>query len=311
LARIVLKIDVDTLRGTREGVPALVDMLEAAQAGATFLFSLGPDHTGWALRRVFRPGFLKKVSRTSVVEHYGVKTLMYGTLLPGPDIGVRAATEMRAVRDAGFEVGIHCWDHVYWQDNVRDRGNDARWTCAQMQRAHDRFVSIFGRAPTTHGAAGWQMNEHGLALIDKWGMTYASDGRGDGPYRPAVGTRVLSHIQMPTTLPTLDELIGIDDITVDNVAERLLTYTARDTDSNGRVLAERDHVFTLHAELEGQKLAPVFNALLRGWQAQGHQLVSMADYHATLDPATLPVRPFAWGSIPGRSGELMIQPDAA
>jgi hypothetical protein len=73
---MVLKIDVDTYRGTREGVPNLVRMLKAHQAGATFLFSLGPDHTGWALPRALRPGFFSKVSRTSVVEHYGFKTLM-------------------------------------------------------------------------------------------------------------------------------------------------------------------------------------------------------------------------------------------
>ena len=85
--KLALKIDVDTDRGTQEGVPRLLDMLKKFQAGATFLFSLGPDHTGRALKRVFRPGFLKKVSRTSVVEHYGIRTLLYGTLLPGPDIG--------------------------------------------------------------------------------------------------------------------------------------------------------------------------------------------------------------------------------
>src|SRR5205814_706897 len=106
---IALKIDVDTLRGTREGVPALVRALQRARAGATFLFSLGPDHTGRAIRRVFRPGFLSKVSRTSVLEHYGLRTLMYGTLLPGPDIARRAGAQMRAVRDAGFEIGVHCY----------------------------------------------------------------------------------------------------------------------------------------------------------------------------------------------------------
>ena len=73
MALIVLKIDVDTLRGTREGVPNLARIFDRYKARATFLFSLGPDHTGWAMRRVLRPGFLKKVSRTSVVEHYGVK----------------------------------------------------------------------------------------------------------------------------------------------------------------------------------------------------------------------------------------------
>ena len=108
MARIALKVDVDTWRGTREGVPALVRTMAKAGAGGTFLFSLGPDHTGRAIFRALRPGFLKKVSRTSVVEHYGVKTLMYGVALPGPDIGKREAGTLHSVRDTNFEVGVHC-----------------------------------------------------------------------------------------------------------------------------------------------------------------------------------------------------------
>jgi hypothetical protein len=78
---ITLKVDVDTLRGTREGVPRLVGLLRRMHIPATFLFSLGPDHTGRALRRMFRRGFLSKVRRTSVASHYGIRTLLYGTLL--------------------------------------------------------------------------------------------------------------------------------------------------------------------------------------------------------------------------------------
>ncbi|HSM99012.1 MAG TPA: polysaccharide deacetylase family protein, partial [Gallionella sp.] len=110
--QLALKIDVDTYRGTREGVPRLVELLQTYNAQATFFFSLGPDHTGRAIKRVFRPGFLGKVSRTSVLEHYGIKTLLYGTLLPAPDIGAKCADILRMVRDAGFEVGIHCYDHI-------------------------------------------------------------------------------------------------------------------------------------------------------------------------------------------------------
>ncbi len=301
MAQIALKIDVDTLRGTRQGVPTLVRLLERANARATFLFSLGPDHTGWALRRALRPGFLKKVSRTSVLEHYGLTTLLYGVLLPGPDIGRRAATEMRAVRNAGFECGIHTWDHVRWQDNVRQRGRD--WTLAQMQKSYARFIEIFGSAPTTHGAAGWQMNASAFAQIDAWQMAYASDGRGHSPYRPTLAGQPLAHVQLPTTLPTFDEKLGINGASAAEVVRQLLALTEPE-----QVGQNTDQVFTLHAELEGQKLAPAFAELLAGWRAQGHSLVALADYYATLKLDRLPLLPVSWGEVPGRSGELIVQP---
>ena len=159
---LALKIDVDTLNGTRFGVPALIDVLKKHQAGGTFLFSLGPDHTGRAIKRVFRKGFLGKVKRTSVVSHYGFPTLLYGTLLPGPDIGKRAADILRKTRDEGFEVGIHTWDHVKWQDGVEHE--TAAWTRREMSLAQDRFTEIFKTPARTHGAAGWQMSNHALRL---------------------------------------------------------------------------------------------------------------------------------------------------
>jgi peptidoglycan/xylan/chitin deacetylase (PgdA/CDA1 family) len=296
LATIALKVDVDTLRGTLEGVPRLLGTLERARATATFLYSLGPDHTGWALRRVFRPGFLTKVSRTSVVKHYGWRTLMYGVLLPAPDIGRVGAQAMLAARRAGHECGIHTWDHVVWQDHVR--GRDAAWTRRQMGLAHERYGQIFGEPPATHGAAGWQMNASALRQLDHWGLAYASDGRGSGPYRPQVEGRTLAHVQLPTTLPTLDELLGSDGIDESNVARALLARTESD----------RDQVYTLHAELEGGLLAPAFAALLAGWGAQGHRLVALGTLHDELDLAVLPALPLAWGTVPGRSGELMVGP---
>lgn len=296
MKRIALKIDVDTYRGTRLGVPALVDLLQRHGAQATFLFSLGPDHTGRAIKRAFRPGFMKKVKRTSVLEHYGLLTLMYGTVLPGPDIGRRCADVLRAVRDAGFEVGIHCWDHVRWQDGVALAEN--AWVEVEMTRASKRFEEIFGERPRTHGAAGWQMNRHALRLTQRLGFTYSSDGRGSHPFIPVIDGEIVACPQLPTTLPTLDELIGVDDITADNVAERLLQLTAG---------SEQDQVFTLHAELEGMKLAPVLDRLLAGWRAQGYELVATRDLYAALDLKALPRHEVRFEEIPGRSGTLMVQ----
>ena len=49
----------------------------------------------------------------------------------------------------------------------------------------------------------------------------------------------------------------------------------------------RDHVFTLHAELEGMKLLPVLRRLMQGWRAQGYELVSMRTLLAALDDRQL------------------------
>ena len=179
---VALKIDVDTYRGTREGAQRLAALLERLKVRATFLFSLGPDHTGRAIRRVFRRGFMGKVKRTSVLEHYGLKTLLYGVLLPGPRIGARCRAEMRAIAAAGFEVGVHTWDHTRWQDYVARA--DEPWTRRELTLAHEEFAAVFGHAPLVHGAAGWQMNPYVPALERELGFRYASDTRGTGPFLP-------------------------------------------------------------------------------------------------------------------------------
>jgi undecaprenyl phosphate-alpha-L-ara4FN deformylase len=295
--KLALKIDVDTLRGTREGVPRLVELLRRHGAGATFLFSVGPDHTGRAIRRVFRPGFVGKVQRTSVVQHYGMKTLMYGTLLPGPDIGRRAGSIMRNVRDEGFEVGVHGWDHTKWQDGVD--AADAEWTGRQMLLACERFTEIFKEDPRAHGAAGWQMNLHALRMSQALGFDYCSDGRGTHPHLPVWNAELVRCPQFPTTLPTLDELIGTDGVTEANVADKLLAMTAAPP--------LHGHVYTLHAELEGMLLAPIFEQLLTGWQAQGYAMTSLRRLYETVQALALPRHEVGTGTVPGRSGTLLMQ----
>lgn len=296
MRKLALKIDVDTYRGTREGVPALVALLQASQAQATFLFSLGPDHTGRAITRALRPDFLKKVGRTSVLEHYGMKTLLYGTLLPAPNIAKRCKAILQSVATAGFEVGVHVFDHVRWQDKVA--GKDAAWTATEMQLAFACFEDIFGFPAHTHGAAGWQMNREAFRLEQKMQLNYASDTRGSHPFIPVWQAEIIQCPQVPSTLPTLDELIGLGSITINNVADYILNLTEPE--------AEHGHVYTLHAELEGMKLRPVFEKLLNGWKKQGYQLINCQQLLAA-QPQPLPKHHLSIGSIAGRSGTLMLQ----
>jgi undecaprenyl phosphate-alpha-L-ara4FN deformylase len=48
--RLARTVDVDTYRGTLEGVPRLLDLFAKEGVKATFFFSLGPDTSGKAIK---------------------------------------------------------------------------------------------------------------------------------------------------------------------------------------------------------------------------------------------------------------------
>jgi undecaprenyl phosphate-alpha-L-ara4FN deformylase len=202
--RLALKVDVDTDRGTRVGVPtsrrtARNSARRPASSSRSAPTRRAGGHAG------LRPGFFGKVSRTSVVQIYGIRTLLNGTLLPAPHIGRRNAGAMRAVRDAGFEVGIHCYNHYRWQDTCRDgpcRGP------AEFGAARAEFSRIFGarraRPAPRAGRATPEprgLRRGGAALLER----HARDG---SPVFPRIGGRVFRTLEIPSTLPTLDELMG-------------------------------------------------------------------------------------------------------
>ena len=307
-ARIGLKVDVDTLRGTREGVPRLMALFKKHGVDATFYFSVGPDHTGRAMRRVFRKGFAQKVARTSVLKHYGLKTLLYGVLLPGPDIGRSAGDVMRGVHGAGFEAGLHTYDHVRWQDYVANA--TAAWTRAEFERGVRAFERVFGFPPQSHAAAGWQINASGLELEQEYGLRYASDTRGGPAFLPVLAHGVSSCPQLPTTLPTFDEVLGVDGVDESTIADAVFRLSAAAAASGSR---PEDHlqVFTLHAELEGMLLLDAFESLLLKWRESGASIVRMAKIHELAMQRPLPVRSVVMGEIAGRSGQLAVQAASA
>lgn len=288
MKRIALKIDVDTYRGTLHGVPALVGLLQKYDAGATFFFSLGPDQSGYDKRA------------TSLSRHYDLATRLYGRLLPGPDIGVRCAESLRLACNAGFEVGIHAWNRARWERNVQTAENP--WIEGEMAKACARFEALFADAPKAHAAAGWRMNRHALRLTQRLGFSYASDCRGSHPFLPVIDGELVTCPQLPTTLPTLDELLVLEpryspEQAVDRIAQLANAIAG-------------DHVFTLRAELEGMKFIDAFERLLGAWKSNDHQLVPLRDIRATLDPGALPRHTVSLENTPGRNGARLTQGNA-
>lgn len=292
--QLAIKIDVDTDRGTRIGVPQLLTLFARSNIKATFLFSLGPDNTGRAIKRILRPGFLKKVRRTGVVGTYGLATLLNGVLWPGPHIAKRNAAIMQLTQALGHEVGIHCYDHIHWQDNVQKMSEKA--VQEEFNRALTAFHDTFGFAAKTAGAAGWQANAYSFAAYDQAKLAYASDVRGNGAFYPRIGQQVFKTLQIPSALPTLDELLGLPEHPLSTLTEFYLAQLQPD----------QPNILTIHAELEGMAYLSWFSDFLKTLQAKNMEIIPVAAVAAQVlaAPEKIPVRDVIQASIPGRSGLL-------
>jgi len=287
-----LRVDVDTRRGLDEGVPRLLELFRRLGVRASFFVTMGPDHSGRALRRALRPSFLAKMWRTNPLKLYGLRTLLSGTLVPARLVGAGAPAMLRQIADEGHEVAPHGWDHVGWQDRIHRLDRTA--IRADLDLAAGSYLAAVGVAPSASAAPGWRTSPLALAVQEGRGLRYASDTRGDGPFRPSVDDGTLETIQLPTTMPTMDEVLG----RVANVPLAL-----------AQAVRSGVNVFALHAEVEGGALLDAFETFLARLGAVRAQLTRLDDLAARVLGAggELPIARVVRGWIEGRSDWIALQ----
>jgi peptidoglycan/xylan/chitin deacetylase (PgdA/CDA1 family) len=292
--RVALKVDCDTDEGTRAGVPRLVEILGARGIRATFFFTLGPDRSGMAVKRIFtKKGFLRKMLRTRAPSLYGWRTMLAGTLLPAPMIGERGADAMRATARAGHATGVHGWDHVGWHDRLDAMSLvDIR---SDYGRAHAEYLRIFGVPARASAAPGWTVNARSLEVQEERALLFTSDTRGGSYFFPRAGDHVFRTLEIPTTLPTLDETLSWPELRSDDDQRRYFREAARGT-----------QVHTIHAEVEGRSKAGLFAAMLDDWLEDGvtFPLLSELAREALAHHAAIPARPVSRMELPGRAGTV-------
>lgn len=292
---LVLRIEVPTWRAA-QAVPAFVEILKRHHADASFLFSLGSDSSGRSLGHAYRPQRHGRPLGSSFADHFGWGSLLYGTLLPAPYIGRRSKTILQQLQESGHEVGILGWDSLAWVSRIEQAS--AAWSQDQLERANAAFHEVLGVQPQLHAAPGWRSNPHALRQTQQMGYNYASDMRGHCPFVPVWHGEIVRCLQIPTTLPTLDELLATADPA--NLGEQLLALTAA---------ADQHHVFSLRLDPAHNVAPALIENLLTGWREQGYELASVRSLANRQHIDKLPRHEVIVGAVPGRSGTLLLQGD--
>jgi undecaprenyl phosphate-alpha-L-ara4FN deformylase len=251
LFRVGLRIDVDTFRGTQEGVPNLLKVLAERRVKGTFFFSVGPDNMGRNIWRLFRPEFLRKMWRTKATKLYGRDILLKGIFWRGPLIAKKLGHFFKVAVSEGHEIGLHAWDHYRWQTHIeRMEGGEIR---RQLLQGCKVIQACTGTSPVCSAAPAWRITDQALLEKAKFPFRYNSDCRGTSIFYPVIEGETLSQPQIPTTLPTFDEVLGREGVDQENYNEYLIAL----------MKPESLNVLTIHAEVEGMFCLGLFQGFLQ------------------------------------------------
>ncbi len=271
--RIALKIDVTTERGVSEGVPRLLELLETYQVSATFFFAMD-----------FNPvrGLVRRAASLFAL---------------GGSQGPGLKDSLQAVQDAGHEIGLLGNEAESWRRQAAFA--DADWTRHQLALGMERFESLTGQVADRFAAPFWQPNAHLFGMEERRGFSFASDVRGKFPFFPQLHNIVSRCPQIPTTLPTLSEMLSRGEVTPANVHEYLYAESRR--------LLPHGHVYSASAEEEGLEHLEVMEKLVIMWKGQEGTLRTLGDIRAELDLEKLPVHQVGWAQVPGRKEHVAAQ----
>jgi peptidoglycan/xylan/chitin deacetylase (PgdA/CDA1 family) len=165
----------------------------------------------------------------------------------------------------------------------------------ELGRASALYGEILGHRTRTVAAPGWTVTADSLEVQDSLQLDYCSDARGRSPFYPVWDGRRFRTLQIPTTLPTTDELLGENGITAETLNDHYLS-----------LIEPGLNVHTIHAELEGKATVQLFVRLLERLKEKGARFVTLAEV-ASESKSGAPSCSISMEEIAGRAGTVAVQ----
>jgi hypothetical protein len=222
--------------------------------------------------------------RTNASRLYGMKTALYGTLLPSPLIALSFPELVEQIISAGHEVEFHAWDHRRWQDELFIRSLE--WIEDWFERGIKAYRRLVKKEPSSFGAPSWLIDNRVLELTKKYSFRYLSCTRAKEPFIHEISGLV----EIPSDLPCFEE-IGV----AQGVSQILHIL------KGGGM-----HILPVHAEIEGGIWDKYFIELCQKVRGMEFQFLPLSEIQTLLEPEALPVRKYRMELLPGRSSPCAV-----
>ncbi len=165
-----LRVDLESDKGIREGLPKLLDLLKKHGVKASFYVCMGGES---GLFELLKYSGKMESSGERKIKLFSLKEKIRIAFFPR-DFVKRNKKILRRIIDDGHELGIHGWKHREWtrgleKIDVRKKINDAKI----------KYAKIFWREAKSFAAPGFNTNEKIVKILKESGIKYISDFDGE------------------------------------------------------------------------------------------------------------------------------------
>lgn len=274
--RIAITVFVEDVAGYQHGLPAILSLFKQYDIHATFLLSPGFDNSGLRIRRLFRPWLLS--SQLPTIQK------LYGTLLPPKSLNKYFKPAVLSCIEQGHDVGLASFDSVLWQNQGLDASEAL--TRQHMNWSVDAFVEATGQRPKIHAASGCIVNKHLYKLERELGFELGIESRGKTLYLPRYQGVESDVLQLPITLPYLEELLVQDEINLDNIHEYFF--------AESQSVLPHGQVMALRASYEGRGWLGILEKLLVMWKGSSREFQTALQLLSQVEKGSIKRHQVGW-----------------
>jgi len=144
-----LRVDLESSKGIREGLPPLLDLLKKYEIKASFYLVMGGESNIFEILK-YRGGMAHSSERKIKIWSFWEKLRM--ALFP-KDFVTQNKEVLKRILEEGHELGIHGWKHRAWT-----RGLDKININEHIEKAIEKYKGLFGKNPISFAAPGFNTN---------------------------------------------------------------------------------------------------------------------------------------------------------
>ena len=192
-----LRVDLESGKGIREGVPKILNLLKKYDVKASFYVTMGGESN---LFELFR--YRKKLPGKRKISVFSKKEILRMVFLP-KDFVMENREILRRILSEGHELGIHGWKHREWT-----RGLEKLNVRKVVRKAIGKYIKLFGRTPQSFCAPAFRMNRRAVKILASEGIKVISDFPGKSP------EKIEGLVNIPITLrgegntPVIEYYVG-------------------------------------------------------------------------------------------------------